>query len=820
MRINKVELHPFAGVVEEIYDFTDGMNLIIGPNETGKSTLFNAITHGLLTTTSLPPGKLNDIMGDYFPVNGGDVIRVSIEFHMDDPDQVYLVKKEWKKGNRAGSASLIKPDQSEMINEEAIQQFLNDLLPVQPATMRQVFLAKQSGLHEVFSNVQESDVVRNDIGTILRKSVMETGGISVDRFKKRIEKQFNDYFNNWNREKEYPETDASGNDRGIQRPHKRNVGLVLQAWYDMKSAEQKLTKITEFENELDRLEQEFKALEDQKIEKEKKLQEYIPKLEQLNRREVLESQLNAIDERFNRIREITTKWPVYESKLEELTPKLEKLEEQLETLNEEQKKASRIAELKELQKRVEKLERLKKELGKAKEDVHESTVVTEIDLDDLRNIRSEIQTAKTRIEASKLALRIEVKRDGGVKIHDASGEEAEVKLKSGEKHEYIFEGLFKLETDEVIINVSAGEDDLSEISDKLQRDQEGLIQKLDSFGVETWDEIISLHKLYADKVQKSDGLKQRYEEELGEDSLEELKKRLKEAGDLQGLRSMEEINRDRDQLLEKKSELNGKARDMRESLEKWKQEFGDMEAVFDARSNLTSQKKENDSALEELPELPDEFETVEEFRGHVNGIESDKNDLDSKVQKVREELIRAEENVGDFSAEEQQVILNEASEQYEKMLSKAESLAKVKEKTNALLAEIEKDTYEPLIEGLQKWLSRMSDGRFTSVELNADRKEIPGSFSTNDGVKLTPNLLSHGTKDLAGLAWKLAISEKYLANQSGLLLMDDPMVDMDPVRKKLAAKALEEFAEKQQIILFSCHPEMKEIVSGNQTEMG
>jgi len=808
-----VELHPFAGVVEESFDFTDGMNLIIGPNEAGKSTLFNAITHGLLTTTNLTEGKVNDIMGDYFPVNGGDVIRVTIEFYLDDPDQVYLVKKEWKKGNRAGSASLIKPDQSEMTNEEAIQQFLNGLLPVQPATMRQVFLAKQSGLHEVFCNVQESDIVRNDIGTILRKSVMETGGISVDRFKKRIDDQFENYFNNWNREKEYPETDASGNDRGIQRPHKRNVGLVLQTWYDMKNAEKKLTEITEFENELDRLEQEFKALEDQKVEKEKQLQEYQPKLEQLNRREVFENQLNTIDEKFNRIREITKNWPIYENELEKLTPKLDSLTEKLETLNEEQKKASRLAELKELQKRVEKLEGLKEELGKAREDVKDSTAVTEKELDKLRKIRSEIQTAKTRIEASKLALRIEAKHNAGIKIHDASGEDAEVELKTGEKHEAIFEGLFKLETDEVIINVSAGEDDLSEISKKLQKNQEKLNQKLDSFSVETWDEVNSLHKLYVDKVQRVDGLERRYKEELGDDPLEELKKMLAEAGDLRDMRSMEEINRDRDDLLEKKSKLNNKAGGMRENLEKWKDEFGDIDSVFDERANLTSQKKEKESSLDELPELPEEFESVEEFRANVNRIEGEKNELQEKVQGVREKLIRAEENVGEISAEEQKVVLDGKIEEYEKTFSKAESLAKVKEKTDGLMAEIEQDTYEPLIEGLQKWMSLMSDGRFTSVELNEEQKEIPGSFKTENGVNLKPKLLSHGTKDLAGLAWKLAISEKYLADQSGLLLMDDPMVDMDPVRKKLASKALEEFAEDQQILLFSCHPETEQLFS-------
>lgn len=819
MRVKTVKLHPFAGVVGKRFVFTEGMNVILGPNEAGKSTIFNAITHGLLTTTNLTAGKVSDIMGDYFPVNGGDVIRVTLEFYVDDPVQLYLVKKEWKKGNRAGSASLIKPDQSEMTNEEAIQQFLNDLLPVQPATMRQVFLAKQSGLHEVFSLVQESDVVRNDIGTILRKSVMETGGVSVDRFKKKIEKQFNDYFNNWDRERKYPKTDSQGNDRGVQRPHKKNVGSVLQDWYEMKLAKQRLTEISKFENDLDRLEQQFAELEEQRTEKTKQLENLKPKLDQLSQRELLESKLNAIDERFDKIKIITINWPVFESKLEEMSPKLEKLEEQLEALNVEQKKASQLAEIMELQKRVKKLESLQKKLREANTCIENSTPVTESDLDELREIRSEILTSEARIEASKLTLRIEAKRDAGFQVFNATGDDSWIELKSGEQHETEIEGLFKLETDEIIFHVSACEDDLSEISDKLKEDKKRFKEKLDSLGAMTLENASSLQAIYSDKVDSKSKLEDRYEEELGEDSLDELKKKVEEAGDFQGLRSMEAINLDRDQLLDEKSEMNGKAREMYNSLEKWKQEFKDMDAVFNKRADLRGQRNKIEKSLEELPELPEEFKTVEEFRSHVNGIESEKNTLQEKVQEVREELIRAEENVGDVSAEEQQAFLNEKTEQYEKTLSKAESIAKVKEKTDVLLKEIEQDTYEPLVKGLQKWMNRMSDGRFTSVELNENQKEIPGSFKTEDGVTLTPHLLSHGTKDLAGLAWKLTVSEKYLANRSGLLLMDDPMVDMDPARKKLAAKALEEFAEDQQIILFSCHPEMKEIVNGNHTSM-
>ena len=36
------------------------------------------------------------------------------------------------------------------------------------------------------------------------------------------------------------------------------------------------------------------------------------------------------------------------------------------------------------------------------------------------------------------------------------------------------------------------------------------------------------------------------------------------------------------------------------------------------------------------------------------------------------------------------------------------------------------------------------------------------------------------------------------------------MVDMDPDRRELASKAIEEFAKEQQVLVMTCHPEHAE----------
>ena len=51
MIINTIKLNPFAGITEREASFEPGLNVILGPNEAGKSTLLNALRMVLFTPT-------------------------------------------------------------------------------------------------------------------------------------------------------------------------------------------------------------------------------------------------------------------------------------------------------------------------------------------------------------------------------------------------------------------------------------------------------------------------------------------------------------------------------------------------------------------------------------------------------------------------------------------------------------------------------------------------------------------------------------------------------------------------------------------------
>lgn len=54
----------------------------------------------------------------------------------------------------------------------------------------------------------------------------------------------------------------------------------------------------------------------------------------------------------------------------------------------------------------------------------------------------------------------------------------------------------------------------------------------------------------------------------------------------------------------------------------------------------------------------------------------------------------------------------------------------------------------------------------------------------------------------------------FLQGSDGFLIMDDPLVDMDPGRRKNAARVLKGYAKGKQVIIFTCHPEHARILGG------
>jgi exonuclease SbcC len=94
------------------------------------------------------------------------------------------------------------------------------------------------------------------------------------------------------------------------------------------------------------------------------------------------------------------------------------------------------------------------------------------------------------------------------------------------------------------------------------------------------------------------------------------------------------------------------------------------------------------------------------------------------------------------------------------------------------------------------------------------RGGLPSAVKTATGAELPWEWLSAGAKDLLGLAVRLAMAGVLIAEAGGFLLMDDPLVDLDPERQAAAAGAIRDFAAHRQTIVFTCHPAHAELLGG------
>jgi len=812
MKIKSIQLHPFAGITDRRIDLTDGLNLIFGPNEAGKSTMFHAIQHGLLTKTNLTSSQLNAQLGNYFPLGGGDVIRATIEIQING--DVFNLSKEWKKGTRNGASTLRKTDGVEITNEEEVQNWILDHLPVKAATMREIMLAKQSALHQTLKQVQKLSEVKQDIGAVLRKSVMETGGISVDKFRESINEKYKEYYDHWDREKKRPEKDAQGRDRGLDNKWAHPKG-VLKSWYTKEEEKRKYHDIVAHENTVDELNQQLQ--EKSKVLKGKQgwIHTWESKLEELREKDVVEEKKKSAQKEYYELKQIADKWPVYSNELKAQQPKLEKLNHQIEQLDKEKEQATQKSSFEALQKRIRKLEELKNQIAEIEDQLKKVPKITHEDYEAVSSLRSGIEKLQTQIKASELSFNIEALEDTELRIVDADEKEETVSLTKGDTQSLTKNGVATIHTDKFKLQITPGKGNLNKVVHKLQQHKKELQNKLETFELSSADEAKPIHENYQRLVDKKGAKESQFQDLLEEDTFVELKMQLEKAPDLEKVRDLSEIQKERDSVFEKRSSLKTGFEQMQEKVTEWKEEYTDTNGVFRKVARTLSETEKYEEKLKEMPELPEQFDNVNDFLAEFKSVEAS---IDTGKEQIKAvELKIAELSDPELSAEEQKNIKEDTKNHFDKVLAQAESLHRVKEKTDQMLAKLENETYTPLVTGLIKWLSKMSGGRFEEVKLHPDGKEIPDKFVTNDNKEIPFHLLSHGTKDLTALAWRLTVIEQFLEGKQSCILLDDPLVDMDQSRKKSASKAIEEMARQQQVLVFSCHEDIREIIQASNT---
>ena len=204
------------------------------------------------------------------------------------------------------------------------------------------------------------------------------------------------------------------------------------------------------------------------------------------------------------------------------------------------------------------------------------------------------------------------------------------------------------------------------------------------------------------------------------------------------------------------------------------------------------------------------------FIEHYENTEADLEDANDDKLRLILERGELEKEMPDESVEELQEQLLQSEEEYERVLKKGNSITRVMEMTHKLMDETDTDLYVELKHDLEDFVSTMTDNRYTQVNLD---EGLPQGFIRGDGNLIEYDLLSAGTKVILAIALRFSMAKHFLKYTDGFLIMDDPLVDLDPERQKKASDIINDFADEKQVLIFTCHPSHAEILGGNIIEV-
>jgi exonuclease SbcC len=800
--ITEVKLNPFGGLINKKIDFDKGLNVIIGPNETGKSTIFNAIQKVLFTNSKVDKRTFENEIKRFIPLGGGDTVKVELQFLFNG--ETYKLTRIW---GASPLSELVLP-KGILTNEDAIISKLESLLSAKEGTYKSVLMTYQSGLSKTLDDLIHDPETLYSLGDIIRKSILETDGVSIDRFKQKIDKDLKDYFSRWDQAKNLPEKG-----RGIENPWKKDVGYILETYYENENVKSYYESALEYENNLDEINQSISNCHRTITEKQVYLHENKKVVEAARKMQAMNAQSEAAGLKIKTLSEVNNNWPVLENKIAELKKKIPQCEERSSALQKEKGDAEQVEQSKDLRKKFERVEQKKKELKDAEKELKSIKKLTDESLGVIRVADIRIKELKASIGAGKLTVNFTPKRKVNLDIQKDLEDSYSQEVKGNETFHFEAGGKLKLEHLDWALEVASGEDSVERISKNYKDADKKLHELFQANSVDSLDAAIELNKLYNQHFGDVERARKNLNDELDTETYEELEGKIQKLGHEKKTRPVAVIV---EELVGFNKDIERKKEDLKQSEEKIKKyidEYENKENLLFIYADAAKQKKDAYKNIETLAPLLKDIADLDSF---IEEYEKTSEKLESERENKTQLLLQRaelEKDMPDESAEELEKQLKETEEQLQAVQRKGKAIARIKGLAFEISEQMDSGIYDELKKDLEKFVSELTNGRYAQVELE---KGLPQGFIRDDGELLTYELLSAGTKDVLAIALRLSMANHFLKNTDGFLIMDDPLVDLDPERQKRAAELLKTYSKDKQILVFTCHPSHAELLEGHQ----
>ncbi|MFW5790771.1 MAG: AAA family ATPase [Bacillota bacterium] len=808
MKLKKFKTQIFAGLNDREVSFADGLNILLGPNEAGKSSIINGIFATLFKEPQLRSRAKRDIEFNqkFLPHPDGEYIHGNLI--IDDGGDSYRIEKKWSRNNP--SALLELPGGNIIDDTKKIENTLTEILLYGESTYDNIVFVKQSEVKAAVKRIAEDSAVKTTVNNFLRKAVMEMDGIVTEKVKEKITSEKDDLLSRWDLDKKQPENP----DKDINDPYKTARGKIYNAYIERAEIKQKIRKAENSEEKIQAINNQIERLEAEIKETEQNLARLEEIEADINKRIELEPKLARNQERLEALNEINAKWPVLKDEIARQQKQLEEYNQELEQLNQEKAAWDKLKKKEELEEKLNKIEQLTSKIAEANQQQEKFAVIDEAKVEELADLENKISNIDAQLSASKLKAKI-IKSPSSTKI--VKGVDDEEVIEAGREIEA--DGYLRIYNDEIDIEVSSAEIDFADLKEDYNSATEKYNQLIDELKALNISNSREAREKVKAKNELQREIKQAQKEQdkiLADTTLEALKEEYESIEVDDDIREKEVIEKEIASLKDDKiSDLKVEIGTSENKLKEWQEEYNSLKELQSEIEGLKTEIYQLEKQLAGLAELPEEFASNDQFRQRVKDLRKIKESKTNRKNEKDQELIEIQKEMPEESLEELEENLEKKQRRFQALEERAWRLLKVEEAFNETLKGMDKQSFEPLIESFSNHLNTLTAGSYQASNINdnfdieiikeADRQKLPVDL----------NLLSFGTYDSVALALRFALYENLFKDKPGFIILDDCLVNLDPERTEKAIELIKAFAEKYQIIYSTCDPETAESLAGN-----
>ncbi len=800
MKIRRVRLWPFGKFSDHEISFGDGLTVVLGPNEAGKSTLLAAIRAGLFVPSKLTKPNFRTYVERYLPVAGGDVVRVDLAVEAAGGE--FVISRRW---GAKPADELRTPDGALVADEKAIAERIRSLLPANPKTVTTVLFLPQAELSATVDKLAGEEAVSVDLGTILRRTVLETGGVSIERFRSLAAQQAKELFRHWDEEHGRPEAN---------REWKREVGTILAAWQALEQARTALAKVKSHEQSLDDLNRRIEDIASPLGRHAAFVREQEPAWRDARERRRLEEELRAVRAERALLAKDNADWPVCEDRLRTLEAEIARGEAARTPLARERAEAAAQEQSRTLREQGARVERRKRELAAAEQQLAARPAMDRTRLEAIREAAREVERAGAAAVAGA-AVEIEALTRVALQVLQGRGAPVSLDLREGERKTLAAGAPLRIQHEAFAVTVTPGGDCTAQAAllDDARATLAALLSQAGCASAAEAEEHVRQQERAAHDVERS---RAELSAELSGEELPRFEARLAALGPSKETRPAAELARDLARVEASLDALRRESAERQARLAELAARHKSAELLMVSVAEKVQRERELVSALAACVPLPDGFADAKSFVDRYERSRAEAERLKDQQVELLTARARLEADAPERSVAEAGEDVAECERRFASARARGAALRRVEQEAERVLGPGDEELFSGIASEIGRLLEAMTLGRYRAVEMD---RALPVSVSGGAGP-MRRALLSVGTQDLLGLAVRMAMAACIIGEAGGFLLMDDPLVDLDPARQQAAARVIGSFAANRQVVLFTCHPSHAELLGGTTVRLG